>query len=103
MSSPPSIIWLDSLHRNEQISRLKLIYEESVSAFAAGCTQLSDLTKSIVIKIMNILRYYCHSKGENGFLPHIFEVHEISYFLATVKNKGIISLRVTPCRFLHMC
>jgi len=45
--------------------RLKLIYEECISAFGADYIQLPDRNKSTVINIMNILRYYCHSKGEN--------------------------------------
>ena len=39
-SSPCAIIWLDSLHRNNQMCRLKFIYEESVSVCGAGCIQL---------------------------------------------------------------
>jgi hypothetical protein len=37
--------------------RLKLIYEESISAFGAVCIQFSARNKSIAIKIINILRY----------------------------------------------
>ena len=102
-SPPPVITWLDLLHRNEQICRLKLIYAESISVFGAGSVQLSVRNKSMVINIINILRDCCHSEGEKGFLPHIFEANEISYFLAAMKNKSMVSLHVIPCRFVHRC
>ena len=46
-----------ALHRSNKMFRLKLIYEESISAFGAVCIQFSARNKSIAIKIINILRY----------------------------------------------